>query len=169
MARHACTKLKPRTVGSCHALLHSHIRPAIGTMRVTEIRRADVSKLHHSLAGTPGAANRTIAAVSAVWNWTAAERAHYLVFSVKARDGVACRSQSSVRHSNRSRSRSTNCTRAVYQHPQRPHGLRGANTTESDGGRGRLFSQKRDFGLLTTLRPGTTSAASSLMTERFPN
>ena len=169
MARHACTKLKPRTVGSCHALLHSHIRPAIGTMRVTEIRRADVSKLHHSLAGTPGAANRTIAAVSAVWNWTAAERAHYLVFSVKAQmewpAGLSRPFDTRTDHVRGRRMR----TRAVYQHPQRPHGLRGADTTESDGGRGRLFSQKRDFGLLTTLRPGTTSAASSLMTERFPN
>ena len=74
LARQAATKLKPRTAKGYAALLRSHVRPAIGAMRITEIRRAHVSKLHHSLAGTPGAANRTIAALSAVWNWTAGER-----------------------------------------------------------------------------------------------
>jgi integrase len=74
MAQHAATKLKLRTIDSYQALLRSHIRPSIGDLRITEIRRAHVSKLHHSLAATPGAANRTIAAVSAMWNWTAAER-----------------------------------------------------------------------------------------------
>ena len=74
MNQHGEAKLKPRTVAGYGALFRSHIGPAIGAMRITDIRRADVSKLHHSLLNTPGAANRTIAAISAIWNWTAGER-----------------------------------------------------------------------------------------------
>jgi integrase len=74
MSQHAATKLKARTIDSYKALLRSHIRPALGDIRMTDIRRAHVSKLHHSLSDTPGAANRAIAACSSIWNWTAVER-----------------------------------------------------------------------------------------------
>ena len=43
-------------------------------MRVTEIRRAHISKMHASLSDRPGAANRALTVVQAVLNWTAAER-----------------------------------------------------------------------------------------------
>lgn len=73
MARHVKAKKKPRTYESYDVLLRSHVLPAIGGKRVTEIRRAQVSKLHHDMAETPGAANRALSVVSAVWNWAAAE------------------------------------------------------------------------------------------------
>jgi integrase len=74
MSRHAATKLKPRTADSYEELLRLYIRSALGAMRITDIRRADLSKLHHSLLSKPATANRAVAVISAIWNYTAAER-----------------------------------------------------------------------------------------------
>ena len=73
MSRHAATKLKPRTADSYAELLRLYIRSALGATRITDIRRADVSKLHHSLLSKPATANRAVAVISAIWNYTAAE------------------------------------------------------------------------------------------------
>jgi integrase len=70
---HVAAKRKPRTLTSYKSLLDAHILPAIGTMRVTDIRRHDVSKLHRALSSSPGAANRAISLISAIWNWMATE------------------------------------------------------------------------------------------------
>jgi integrase len=41
-------------------------------MRVTDVRRVHVSRLHASISSTaPGAANRAVSLVSAIWNWAA--------------------------------------------------------------------------------------------------
>jgi hypothetical protein len=53
-------------------LLRVHILPAIGALRVTEIRRSGISKTH-SGAAHPGAANRALTVVSSIWNWAAHE------------------------------------------------------------------------------------------------
>jgi integrase len=71
LARHVGAKRKRRTYDSYNSLLRNHILPTIGGMRVNEIRRSHVAKLHDDLVGTPGAANRVLSVVSAVWNWTA--------------------------------------------------------------------------------------------------
>jgi integrase len=54
----------PNTGGSC-------ILPVIGARRIVDVRRADVARLHAGLVRTPYEANRTLAVVSAVWNWAA--------------------------------------------------------------------------------------------------
>jgi integrase len=72
MARHIAAKRKPRTLESYETLLRLHILPAIGGLRMTEIRRAHISKMH-ARAGRPGAANRALTVVSSIWNWAASE------------------------------------------------------------------------------------------------
>jgi integrase len=71
LALHVAVKRKPRTFQAYDVLLRKHIVPAIGGARIAEVRRADVARLHSRMSGAPGAANRTIALVSAIWNWAA--------------------------------------------------------------------------------------------------
>jgi integrase len=52
-------------------LVRRHINPAIGAMRVNEVRLTHVANMHAQMAATPGAANRAISLVSAIWNWAA--------------------------------------------------------------------------------------------------
>jgi hypothetical protein len=72
MRAHIAAKRKPLTFESYKTLLRLHILPAIGALRMTEIRRAHISKMH-SGAAHPGAANRALTVVSSIWNWAARE------------------------------------------------------------------------------------------------
>jgi len=65
---------KARTMVSYESLLRLHILPAIGKMKVTDIRRADVKALHDKLIDHPGTANLARAVISVIWEWAAAER-----------------------------------------------------------------------------------------------
>jgi integrase len=71
MTVHAGQKRKPRTVESYRTLLDRHILPKLGDTRLSDLRRSDVSRLHSAMSKTPGAANRSLALISAVWNWAA--------------------------------------------------------------------------------------------------
>jgi integrase len=42
-------------------------------MRVTDIRRRDISKFHAAKTATPGAANPALTVISSIWNWAANE------------------------------------------------------------------------------------------------
>jgi integrase len=64
LAEHVATKTKPRTAVEYRRLVEGVIRPAIGRRKVRDVTRADVSRLHHDLRGTPYAANRTVAVLS---------------------------------------------------------------------------------------------------------
>jgi integrase len=68
---HVATKRKGRTGDEYRRILQFHILPTIGGKRITDVRRADMARLHGNLAGTPYEANRTLAVVSSVWNWAA--------------------------------------------------------------------------------------------------
>jgi integrase len=70
MRTHIAAKRKPRTLESYETLLRLYILPAIGSMPLTQIRRANISKMH-SGARRPGAANRALTVVSSIWNWAA--------------------------------------------------------------------------------------------------
>jgi integrase len=70
---HVAAKRKPRTLAAYGTLLSKHILLAIGAMRVTDIRRHDISRFHASLSATPGAANRTLTVISSIWNWATSE------------------------------------------------------------------------------------------------
>jgi integrase len=69
LAQHAQAKRKPRTHEGYKILIDRHINPAIGGNRISQLRRVDIVKLHSSMSATPGAANRAVALVSAIWNW----------------------------------------------------------------------------------------------------
>jgi integrase len=49
-------------------LLRLHILPTLGSLRVADVARADVAKLHHSLRKTPLQANRVVAVLSKMLN-----------------------------------------------------------------------------------------------------
>ncbi len=57
MVEHARAKKKPQSVKSDETLFRLHILPALGTKKAAAVTRADVSKLHHAMRETPGAAS----------------------------------------------------------------------------------------------------------------
>lgn len=59
---------KPRTVAEFRRLIEKRILPALGRRKVADIERADVAKLHRSLASTPTEANRTVSLLRAILN-----------------------------------------------------------------------------------------------------
>lgn len=71
LAEHVGRKRKPRTRDAYRVLLDRHVIPAIGQVRLTDLRRADVNRMHAAMIDAPGAANRAVSLISAVWNWAA--------------------------------------------------------------------------------------------------
>lgn len=71
MAGHVESKRKRLTFSAYETLLRKHILPAIGAMRVTDIRRSHIARMHAGMSDSPGAANRAVSLVSAIWNWSA--------------------------------------------------------------------------------------------------
>ncbi|GJD58842.1 tyrosine-type recombinase/integrase [Methylobacterium dankookense] len=69
--RHVRKKNRPRTAEETTRLLRSKVLPAWGTKRIHEIGRRDIIELLDQIvdAGTPIAANRTLSAVSKLFNW----------------------------------------------------------------------------------------------------
>ncbi len=68
---HVATKRKGRTGHEYARILNAYVLPAFGSKRILEVRRADVSRMHGKLSDAPYQANRSLAVVSAVWNWAA--------------------------------------------------------------------------------------------------
>jgi integrase len=65
---HARPKKKPSSVKADLCNLKNHILPALGRREVADVSRADVARLHHSMRGTPGGGNRTLALLSKMFN-----------------------------------------------------------------------------------------------------
>lgn len=64
---HARPYCKPRTAKGYEAILRLYVLPALGTMRIAEIERSDVERLHQRVGKhAPGAANRMVALLSCV-------------------------------------------------------------------------------------------------------
>src|SRR6266496_834330 len=72
LKEHADLHKKKRSAALDRQLLRSHVLPAIGSRRLAQISRADVARMHRSLAETPIAANRALNLTSAML--TRAER-----------------------------------------------------------------------------------------------
>jgi integrase len=72
LQKHVAAKRKPSTLAGYERLLRLHVLPALGAMRVTEIRRAHVTAMHWSIA-PKGAANRAASLASAILNFAARE------------------------------------------------------------------------------------------------
>ena len=68
-------KLKPGTVTNYRILWGRHIIPKIGTLKVADLKRADIQRLHHAMEATPHNANRALEVISKamnlaeVWGW----------------------------------------------------------------------------------------------------
>lgn len=87
LALHAKGKLKPLTFSAYSVLIEKHIKPAIGRLRLSELRRTHVLRMHAGMSSTPGAANRAVSLVSAIWNWAASK--DLVVFGENPARGVA--------------------------------------------------------------------------------
>ena len=64
LREHADVKKKARSANMDHVNMRLHVLPALGTVRVGKLTRADVARLHHGMRATPGAANRVLALLS---------------------------------------------------------------------------------------------------------
>jgi integrase len=71
MRLHVAPMRKGRTRGEYQALLRNRILPTIGNMRMADIRRADVARMHTRMSDAPYSANRSLALISSIWNWAA--------------------------------------------------------------------------------------------------
>jgi hypothetical protein len=70
---YAVAKKKAGTARGYDNALRLRLLPELGTKRLTKIKHADVESLHASMSDRPQA-NRTLAVLSAVWNWAARHR-----------------------------------------------------------------------------------------------
>lgn len=64
MSEHAETRKKASSIRNDRRLVETHIRPALGSRKVSGIVRSDIAALHHSLRATPYEANRALALLS---------------------------------------------------------------------------------------------------------
>lgn len=68
LSEHAEKKNKARTEANARALINKLVRPALGKLKVADVTRADVAKLHNGLSATPYQANRALAVLSKAFN-----------------------------------------------------------------------------------------------------
>jgi integrase len=67
---HVATKRKARTYDEYARLVNQRIVPILGGMRISEIKKADIARLHASISqDAPISANRAVAIFSAIWTW----------------------------------------------------------------------------------------------------
>lgn len=69
LRQHVAAKRKKRTGEEYGRLLKLHVLPAIGSIRIIDLRRADVARFHTAMSATPRAANHALSLISAIWNW----------------------------------------------------------------------------------------------------
>jgi integrase len=70
MQLHVAIKCKSRTNEEYGRLLRLHILPALGSKSAGQVRKADVARLHGAMAKTPAAANRCVALIDSIWNFS---------------------------------------------------------------------------------------------------
>jgi integrase len=68
---HVDAKRKPATKSHYEHMLETYIYKAIGSRRMNDIRRVDITRLHADLADRGHTANRCLSVISAIWNWAA--------------------------------------------------------------------------------------------------
>ena len=70
LKQHSAQKRKPRTHKENDRLLDKRILPHIGSLRIVDINRAIIARLHGSISKeAPISANRAVALVSSIWSW----------------------------------------------------------------------------------------------------
>jgi integrase len=68
LAEYVEQRCKPTTQREYKRLVNLIIEPQLGTFKIGEVKRSDIAKLHHDLRETPYQANRTLAALSKIFN-----------------------------------------------------------------------------------------------------
>jgi integrase len=68
MTDYAPTRKRASSITTDRINLRCHILPALGNLKLADITRADVIRLHQSMSAIPGGANRTLALVSHMLN-----------------------------------------------------------------------------------------------------
>ncbi len=68
LEEHVGVRCKPRTVEMYTLIVRKHLLPALGRVPALAVDHGRVSELHHSMRGTPSMANRTVEALSRIWN-----------------------------------------------------------------------------------------------------
>ncbi len=68
LEEHVEVRCKPRTVEMYTLIVRKHLLPALGRVPALAVDHRRVSELHHSMRGTPSMANRTVEALSRIWN-----------------------------------------------------------------------------------------------------
>jgi integrase len=62
---------KPRTAAEYRRLIDLHIRPALGSAIMREVKRADIAALRATMRSTPIMANRVLAVFGSMWSYVA--------------------------------------------------------------------------------------------------
>ncbi len=68
LEEHVAVRCKPRTVEMYTLIVRKHLLPALGRAPALAVDHRRVTELHHSMRGTPSMANRTVEALSRIWN-----------------------------------------------------------------------------------------------------
>ncbi len=68
MTDYAPTRKRASSITTDRINLRCHILPALGNLKLADITRADVIRLHQSMSAIPGGANRTLALLSHMLN-----------------------------------------------------------------------------------------------------
>ena len=69
MSAHVKLKRKDKTIASYEHVLNRHIKPVLGAFPMHELARAEVYRLHASLAATPYMANYVVTVLSSLYSW----------------------------------------------------------------------------------------------------
>jgi integrase len=70
LTEHAFAKRKPATAAQYRRLFEKYILPEIGRMKMADVARRDIMRLHTSMSALPYQANRTLAVVSAFFTFS---------------------------------------------------------------------------------------------------
>lgn len=68
LSEHVDQRNRASTAEEFHRLVEKHIRPALGTLKVASVTRADISKLHQQMRRTPRQANIVLSICSKLFN-----------------------------------------------------------------------------------------------------
>ena len=68
LEEHVEVRCRPKTVEMYRLILEKHLLPALGRTPALSVDHERVAALHHSMRATPSMANRTVEALSRLWN-----------------------------------------------------------------------------------------------------
>ena len=73
LAEHVAAHNKPSTAAEVKRIVQKRIKPGLGSIKITELTRADIKEWHQKMSATPYEANRALAYLSKMLNLVAKE------------------------------------------------------------------------------------------------